>query len=116
MIHGGRFLASTYEGTMAGKPFHGRGLMGYDNAKKRYVATWIDTISTGIMYSEGTVDAAGKVFTMLSEQKDPVSGKTEKMKEVTTIVDADTHRHEMYVLTDGQEFKTLDITYRRVKK
>ena len=35
MILGDRFLKQEYEGTMMGMPFHGGGLVGYDNVNQR---------------------------------------------------------------------------------
>jgi hypothetical protein len=34
-----------------GMPFEGLGYTGYDNVKKQYFGTWIDSMSTGIMTS-----------------------------------------------------------------
>src|SRR5581483_8176078 len=60
MILGGRYLQLNYSGEMDmgnGKvPFHGMGLAGYDNAKKKFVNIWIDEMSTSVMHTEGTKD------------------------------------------------------------
>ena len=115
MVLDGRFLQSHYEGQMMGKPFRGQMLFGYDNQKKKYVATWVDSTMTGIMMAEGTADDAGKVFTLHSEMTEP-DGKKQKVKQVTTIVDDKTHTYQMMIkLPDGGEFKVLEITYKRVK-
>jgi hypothetical protein len=53
MILGGRYLRSHFQGTMMDKPFEGMGTMGYDNAKKKYVGTWFDSMGTVIMSLEG---------------------------------------------------------------
>lgn len=113
LVLGGRFLRSDYAGETFGKPFAGQGLMGYDKAKKRYVNTWVDSMSTAIMYSEGTCDEAGKVFTLHTRQKDVMTGKTENMKEVTTIVDNNTNTYQMFIEQDGKDIKILDITFKR---
>src|SRR5688572_28248554 len=45
----GRFLQAKFEGSMMGQPFTGYSTMGYDRSAKRYVTTWHDSISTGLM-------------------------------------------------------------------
>ena len=40
----GRFLQQEFTGEMMGHPYSGIGTTGYDNLRKRYVSTWIDTM------------------------------------------------------------------------
>ena len=115
MILGGKFLETVYEGSMMGKPFLGRGLMAYDNARKKYVSTWADSMSTGIMVFVGDAPADGKVFTSTAEQKS-ADGKTEKWKEVTTVHDDKSYTFDMFVETpDGKDFKVMSIKYTKTK-
>ena len=70
-ILGGRFMDEVVKGQMTGMPeFEGHGLMGYDNHSKKYVGIWIDSMTTSIAVSQGTMDAAGKVFTSEHEDYD----------------------------------------------
>src|SRR5260370_41788950 len=55
------------DGKMKDMQFKGMGLEGYDNIKKKFVASWIDNMGTGIEFSEGTYDPATKTFTYTSE-------------------------------------------------
>src|SRR5688572_22054954 len=41
MTMDGLYQMSDYTGTMMGQPFKGHGILGYDNAKKQFVNTWI---------------------------------------------------------------------------
>jgi hypothetical protein len=118
LIFGGRFLKCDYSGEFMGKPFKGMELMGYDNQKKKYVMTWCDEMSTSIMSLEGEVDATGKIISMSTEYDDPMTNKKEKMRMVTTLIDKDNHKFEMYCTAmspDGKEAKNMEITYTRVK-
>jgi hypothetical protein len=116
MTLGGRFLAQTYEGTMMGQPFTGMGYTGYDLYKKRYVATWMDSMGTAIMNTTGTADASGKKLTFTGSMDDPMSGKKMNVKEVVTFVDDDHHTFEMWMPDQaGKTFKTLEIQYTRKK-
>ena len=56
MIMGGRYQVSETKGNMMGMPFEGKGLMGYDNIRKIFQSTWVDNMSTGVMYMEGPYD------------------------------------------------------------
>jgi hypothetical protein len=98
-----------------GKPFSGQGVTGYDNTKKKFVGTWIDSMSTGIMRSEGTTDASGKVMTTQMTGVDPLTGKESKMKIVTKWEGDDKLVDEFYEKRGGKEIKTMEITYSRAK-
>jgi hypothetical protein len=51
------------------------GYIGYDNFKEKYIGIWIDSHSTGIYYSEGTVDETGKLFTYFMEMDEWETGR-----------------------------------------
>jgi len=111
---GGRFLQDEYKGKAMGKPFKGMGLLGYDNAANSYVSVWLDSSSTGVMTSKGTVDASGKVFTFNGEYTCPITGETRHTREVLTVVDNKTRVFEMFDKDPmGKEFKALEVTYTR---
>lgn len=117
LIWEGRFLQQEYKGEMMGKPFTGMGMTGYDNAKKKYVGSWADSMGTGLMYSEGAMDAAGKVLTMTTDLVDPMTGKKTRQRSVTRVESADRHVFEMYERDkSGKEWKSLEIVYTRAPK
>ena len=114
MIMGDRYVHEAVKGTFNGMPFEGSGLMGYDNAKKKYIGAWIDNMGTGIMTSEGTYDAAKKTFTMEAQGIDPMTGKTMKSRGIIRIESDTKLVHEMYSKgPGGKEFKMMEITYTR---
>jgi len=110
----GRYIQEESTGEMMGQPFHGMGLTGYDNLTKKFVSTWVDNMGTGIMKSEGTADAAGKVITFTGSMADPITGKMMKYRAVTTVADDDHHTFEMYNPSpQGKEMMTMKIEYAR---
>jgi hypothetical protein len=113
----GRYIQEVATGQMMGQPFNGMGIYGYDNVAGRYVSTWIDNMGTGIMKSEGTVDAGGKVIRWTGTMSDPVTGKVSKEHMVTTIADDDHHTFEMFGVPPGgkKEAKMMTIEYSRKK-
>jgi len=113
MIMGGRYLHQLFKGEMMGAAFEGLGMWGYDNLKKEYVSTWLDSMSTGIMMAKGAGDAAGKSFTFTGEYLDP-KGQTRKTKEVLRFESPAKVVAEMYEIgADGKEFKNMEMTYTR---
>ena len=112
-----RYCQEVTTGQMMGQPFSGMGLTGYDNVIGKYVSTWVDNMGTGIMKSEGTADAAGKVITWSGSMSDPMTGKVAKSRMVMTLVDDDHHTFEMYGVPPGakKEAKMMTIEYARRK-
>ncbi len=118
LLLGGRFVQEDYEGKIGPETFTGMGLIGFDRIRKKYVITWIDSMSTGFMTSEGTYDADKKAFTYLSEDVDPATGKKMKGRDTLRFDSDDQQTFEMYrrPLDEGaKEFKVLEIVYTRKK-
>jgi hypothetical protein len=113
MLFDGRYLQEEFTGEMMGSPFNGLGFTGYDNNGKKYVSTWMDSMSTGILFFEGTAGADGKTITQKCRYNDPVKGPAE-WRSVTRIVDDNTEIFEMYnTVKGGKEVKMMEITYTR---
>ena len=112
----GRWLEQRFNGTFMGMPFTGIGYTGYDNIKKQYVGTWMDTMTTAMMISSGKAEADGKSITFNSTMDDPMTGKSSPVKEKVTVVDDDHHTLEMWGAgPDGKMFKMMEISYTRKK-
>jgi hypothetical protein len=92
--------------------FSGRGLDTYDPAKKKFVAVWVDSMSTSPMVMEGTYDKEKKTLT-LSGEGPGMDGKPTKYKSVSVMPDDDTINFSMYV-ADGPQ-PAFTITYKRKK-
>jgi len=114
MILDGRYLQETSSGDMGGFPFSGQGLTAYDNASKKYEATWVDNMSTAIFHCDGTYDASSKSLTMNGMTYDPAAGKDVAVKTVTRFVDDKSHVFEWWGPDpSGKMFKSMEITYTR---
>jgi hypothetical protein len=112
-ILGGRFYEEVFTGTVMGQPFEGRGLIGYDNAKKKYVWSWIDSMTTALSTAEGTADATGKVITLKGESYDPATKKMAPVKYVFRIESDKKHTFESWELVNGKETRTMEVVYTR---
>src|SRR5437660_7172144 len=115
-IMGGRFAVMDVSGNMQmpgedGKmktmQFKGMGIEGYDNVKKKFVASWIDNMGTGIEFSEGTYDPATKSFTYTSEVE-AIPGMKTPIREVVKVTDSNHMSLEWYENQGGGEKKTME--------
>ncbi len=110
MLLDGRYLQQEYTGEMMGGTFTGINVIGYDNYAKKYVSVWIDSMSTGIYYFEGTASPNGKVITQKCSYVDPVRGPM-VWRSVTRIVDTNTLKYEMYITPKrGKEEKMMEMS------
>ena len=59
------WLVTEFEGKMFGTAFQGRGFYGYDQEKKQYIGTWIDSFGSPPMNMTGTYDKEKQTLTMV---------------------------------------------------
>jgi hypothetical protein len=111
---GGLCLISDFKGDFGGMPFHGHGTSTWDPAKKKFVGTWTDSMSSGISIGESTYDPATKKATGFMEGPD-MTGKVVKSRSVVEYRDPSTRVMQMFTTgPDGKEVPTMKISY--VKK
>lgn len=122
---GGRWLMSNFKGNMPmpgpdGKtvdvPFEGHGMMGYDNMTQKHISIWADSMSTGVMKTEGACDASGKVITFKDEIDNPMMPGTKcKIRYIITIESPDKYTMQWHEDQGQGEFHSMTITYTRAK-
>jgi hypothetical protein len=113
---GGFWQVTRFKSEMMGQPFEGMGTTGFDPAKKKYVGTWVDSMTPGLSTSEGSYDPATQTFTGMMEGPD-MTGKVTRMRETVEWKDPDTRVFTMYApkAADGKEPVAMRITYKRRK-
>ena len=113
---GGRYQQSSLKTNLGGMPFEGMSTLGYDNAKKDFISTWIDNMGTGIIMMEGTWNETTKCLTLSGMETDPATGKEKNLRETIRVIDNDRQVTEMFEAEPGaKEFKTMEIFYTRKK-
>ena len=116
MVLNGLYQTGRFTGKMMGRSFEGHSTMGYDNAKKIFVSTWIDNLGSGIIYMIGTYDEKTKTLNLKGQQTDPVTGKDSDIREEMTMIDTDSYSMTMYGTgIDGKEMKFMEGTFKRKK-
>ncbi len=112
-VLGGRFLQQEFTGNMMGQPYSGIGTTGYDNLRKKYVSTWMDSMGTGIFFMEGTASPDGKTITLKGGHDEPGGGHMTH-RAIWKLVDSNTQIFEMYGAHKGEkEMKGMEIIYTR---
>ena len=111
MILDGRVMAETVSSQMHGQPFNGHGMSGYDNVTGKHWSTWNDSMSTGIMVSEGSCDGKG-ACTFRGSWNDPITKRKTTSRMTTRWTSPTVEVFEMYAPgPDGKEMKMMEITY-----
>jgi len=107
----GRVRVEEFACSMMGMPFTGHGVMGYDNVSGKYWHTWTDSMSTGVMLSEGSCDAQ-QVCSFTGTYNDPIKQGPVRARMTSRRTSPTTEIFEMYGPgKDGKETKMMEITY-----
>ena len=107
----GRVRVEMVSSAMMGAPYTGHGMQGYDNVTGKYWSTWNDSMSTGLMVSEGTCNA-DKSCSFTGSWNDPIKKAPVTARMMTRWTSPTTEVFEMYGPgRDGKEMKMVEITY-----
>ena len=117
LLAGGLWLVSEFEGDIGGVKFMGRGHFGYDPLRKRYVGTWIDSMSPLLSVLEGRYDAKTRTMTYEGEYIDFGDEARYTQRMVTTIKEDGTRDFTLYMEPDGgdDEVKVMEVKYTKRK-
>ncbi len=108
---GGRVLMESVTASMMGMPFTGSGMLGYDNVSGKYWSTWTDSMSTGLMVSEGTCDDH-QACSFTGTWNDPITNGPVTMRMTTRWTSPSIQIFEMHGPgKDGKEMKMMEMTY-----
>lgn len=114
MMLGETWLIGHFKGKMMGMDFQGSSQNGYDPNKKKYIGTWVDSMSPYAMHMEGTWDEATQTMTNMGVGKDPTGNEVKHR--MTTVYGKDGSRlFTMYGAMGGQEVKMMEIKYTQAK-
>lgn len=110
----GRYVVEKSAMGSDGMKMEGMGITGYDNIAGRFFSTWIDNMSTGMFQVAGDYDEQGRMV-MTGAYKNPLDGQDVPCRLVTSYPDPDTHVMEMFENRGGEEMRTMELTYKRVR-
>lgn len=112
-IYGGRYLQMNYSGKFMGKKFNGQGLMGYDNVKQKFFSTWIDSMMTGHMVSEGS-GIQDDTITLESKMICPATHEEMKTVEKLSVTGKNSFTWTSFTKNGSKLDKMMEIKYSRI--
>jgi hypothetical protein len=113
-IMNGRFLQEDFKGEMMGQPFTGRNIIGYDNVKHLFTSVWFSDMQTSMFKSEGRGEDGNQTIKLEGTSSCPGTDRLDTpMRVVLRVLGPDRHTFEMYDCSQGQNTKTMEITYTR---
>lgn len=109
------WVVSDIKGTFMDQPMSGIFTIGYDPEKKKFVGSWIDSMSSYMWKYKGTLNSASNMLTLESEGPCPMAGgEIRKVKEVMEVKSKD-HRvmTSSVEVEDGKWTKMATMHIRR---
>jgi Protein of unknown function (DUF1579) len=113
----GLYQMTDFSSNMMGQPMNGKGLMGFDKMKKKFVLSWVDNMGSGIVRMEGTYDEATKILNMMGKQSDPGSKTETDIRQELKFHDDNSYTMAMYGTghDEKSEQKFMEGTFKRKK-
>ena len=111
-VLGKHHMECKFVGEFMGQAFHGRGIVGFNNASEEYEQTWIDNSSTWVSLTKGKRE--GDEVTFLGKEPSP-SGALDT-RSVLKRVGPDAYTWTSYRTIPGLgEMKGMELRYTRAK-
>jgi hypothetical protein len=107
----GFWLLMDFQGDMGGEKFTGRGSIGYDPVKKKYVTVWQDSMSPQLTVLWGEYSPDGKTYTQTGE----MPGMDGKMCKVKNVVEFKGNTIVEKMFEEGKNEPMMTMTYTRRK-
>jgi hypothetical protein len=110
----GRFVEERFSGQVAGRPYEGRGYLGFDNTTRRYFSVWMESLSTAPTLSWGTYSPNEHLFSFVADVYDPLRGDTKRSYSKIVIHSPNLFTQSMIERSpEGEEFEAFGLIYKR---
>jgi len=108
----GRFVLIEHDGTMMGMPHKGLWLIGHDNFRKLFTASYASSMGTELLSMSGARHPETGVITFYGQMDEPMLKVVGRMvKYVIRPSDKDSWTFEMIDLHAGDDYKVVEVTY-----
>lgn len=112
---GGFWIVAENHATYQDKPFSGIMTLGYDPDRKRYVGTWVDSMTSHLWTYSGTLDSTGRVLTL--ESVGPCTMMAGQMANFRETIEFKSNDHRVFTSAvqagDGPWIRTVTVNFRR---
>jgi hypothetical protein len=111
------WIVNEMKGEISGDPMTAIQTIGYDESKKKYVGTWVDSMTAFMWDYEGSVDSSGNVLTLDADGPSFLGdGKLTKFQDIYEFKSADEIKITSRMLgQDGKWLTFMSGTAKRVK-
>lgn len=110
----GRFVLIEHDGTMMGMPHKGLWLIGHDNFRKLYTASYASSLGTELLSMTGARHPETGAITFYGAMDEPMLKVVGRMvKYVIRPGDKDSWTFEMVDLHAGDDYKVVEVNYTR---
>ena len=115
---GGFWIVNEHKSEPMGVPMLGIMTVGYDPAKKKFVGTWVDSMTSHMWKYEGSLDKTGKILTL--EAEGPSMTDPSKMGKYRDVIEVKSDDHRVLTSAmqgaDGKWTTFMTMNYRRKAK
>ncbi len=113
----GRWILRETKGSLMGMPLTAWSILGYDNYKKKFVCTTVDSMTTVMLYGEGMLDQSKKSLLLYGPMDEPITGEHDKpVKYAMRILGPDKNVWEVHDLAIGEtNTKVVEFVFTRAK-
>ncbi len=108
-IMGGRFIQESVQGACNGKRFEGMGLLGYDNAQKKFTAVRVCGLCGTISHGLASCDGSGTKFVCAKEECCPLTGQKIQGRDEIVVESNDRIVTNIYKTIEGKEAKVMEF-------
>ncbi|MFN0206982.1 MAG: DUF1579 domain-containing protein [Planctomycetota bacterium] len=112
---GGFWIVGEGKYEMMGQKMSSIITLGYDPELKKYIGTWVDSMTSYMWHYIGTVDATGKILTL--EAEGPNMNVPGKMAKFRDVIEFKSKNHRVLTSSmlgdDGKWFTFVTAQYRR---
>jgi len=115
-VLGHRYVQTMLSGFIMGEAFNAIGYVGYDNVAKKYVASEMDSGSTGMEWYSGAIAPDGKSAKLTTTIYGGITDKPIKVEMRLTMDPEGDHVTQLWQAdASGKMYKTIELQYKRKK-